>query len=137
MEEINQKGGLLGIAGRLAQCKCLTELEEICENQKTIKTSVLQEVCERISNELNRESISIRNMAIKIKDPSEWISVDDRLPGNEDLVLIADDDGDLTVGSYRFSEKSWRIGNYNISWDFDFNIDIVVACWMPLPDPPK
>ena len=52
---------LISIAARLARCDLLTELEEICENQQTIKTSVLQDVVDRASNKLKKEAIYVRN----------------------------------------------------------------------------
>ena len=67
MGDINPKKGLIGIAARLVKCECLTELQEICENQKSVKTSVLQGVCDRIDNKLRIEAICVRNMANYIK----------------------------------------------------------------------
>ena len=60
------KRGLIEIAGRLAMCRALSEIEEICENQKTISTSKLQEALDRASNKLKDEAVYIRNMTRKI-----------------------------------------------------------------------
>jgi hypothetical protein len=60
--KINPIGGLIGIAARLARCDALTEIDEICENQKTIKTSVLIEVLNRAENKLKDEAVHIKNM---------------------------------------------------------------------------
>lgn len=68
----------------------------------------------------------------------EWISVEDRLPGIG-LVLVADEDGFICVGNYEIKHDgpAWRIGNDEVSWDFDYNLEYEVTHWMPLPDPPK
>jgi len=60
------KRGLIGIAARLAMCKALYELEEVCENQSRISTDRLREIVDRASNKLKDEAVYIRNMTNKI-----------------------------------------------------------------------
>ena len=68
---------------------------------------------------------------------NEWISVQQELP-KTGLVLVVNDSGDITVGSHEIKHDGgcWRIGNDNVSWDYDFNHDYDVTHWMPLPSPP-
>ncbi len=61
------KRGLIQIAARLALCNALDELEEVCENQRTIKTSKLQGIVERASNTLKNEAVYIRTMSDKLR----------------------------------------------------------------------
>tara|TARA_R110000764_G_scaffold51058_2_gene111907 strand:+ start:280 stop:525 length:246 start_codon:yes stop_codon:yes gene_type:complete len=60
------KSGLISIAARLAICKVLMELEEVCENQKTISTDKLQSMLDKVSSKLKDEAVHVRNMAMKI-----------------------------------------------------------------------
>lgn len=77
----------------------------------------------------------------------EWISVDDRLPSDEqDVLVIAHGwDGRLMyVGSHKRVEaqKSWLTGITNKSsewllWGWSYLKEQMVTHWMPLPKPPK
>ena len=77
----------------------------------------------------------------------EWVSVDDRLPGDEqDVLVIAHGwDGRLVyVGSHKRVEaqKSWLTGITNKSsewllWGWSYLREPMVTHWMPLPQPPK
>lgn len=77
----------------------------------------------------------------------EWISVDDRLPSDEqDVLVIAHGwDGRLVyVGSHKRVEaqKSWLTGITNKSsewllWGWSYLKEPMVTHWMPLPPPPK
>jgi hypothetical protein len=60
--------GLIGIAARLVRCDALSEIDEICENQKSIKTSVLIDVLNRAENKLKDESVHIRNMTVRLRN---------------------------------------------------------------------
>ena len=78
---------------------------------------------------------------------SEWISVKDRLPGDEQEVLVIAHgwDGRLVyVGSHKRVEaqKSWLTGITNKSsewslWGWSYLKEPMVTHWMPLPEPPK
>jgi len=65
---------------------------------------------------------------------SDWISVKDRLPENDDNYLIL-----FEYGRYRFNERV-IVGFYsNNKWcvsGHSNNLDTVTH-WMPLPEPPK
>ena len=77
----------------------------------------------------------------------EWISVDDRLPSDEqDVLVIAHGwDGRLVyVGSHKRVEaqKSWITGITNKSsewllWGWSYLKEPMVTHWLPLPEPPK
>ena len=64
--EKGNKYGLISIAARLALCKVLMELEEVCENQKTISTDKLQSMLDKVSSKLKYESVHVRNIAMKL-----------------------------------------------------------------------
>ena len=77
----------------------------------------------------------------------EWISVDDRLPEDEQEVLVISHgwDGRLVyIGSHKRVEaqKSWLTGITNKSsewllWGWSYLKEPMVTHWMPLPEPPK
>ena len=77
----------------------------------------------------------------------EWISVDDRLPSDEqDVLVIAHGWGGrlVYVGSYKRVEaqKSWLTGITNKSsewllWGWSYLKEPIVTHWMPIPEPPK
>lgn len=77
----------------------------------------------------------------------EWISVKDRLPDDEQEVLVIAHgwDGRLVyVGSHKRVEaqKSWLTGITNESsewslWGWSYLKEPMVTHWMPLPEPPK
>ena len=77
----------------------------------------------------------------------EWISVDDRLPSDEqDVLVIAHGWGGrlVYVGSHKRVEaqKSWPTGITNKSsewllWGWSYLKEPMVTHWMPLPNPPK
>lgn len=77
----------------------------------------------------------------------EWISVNDRLPDDEQEVLVIAHgcDGRLVyVGSHKRVEaqKSWLTGITNKSsewslWGWSYLKEPMVTHWMPLPQPPK
>ena len=77
----------------------------------------------------------------------EWISVNDRLPDDEQEVLVIAHGwgGRLVyVGSHKRVEaqKSWLTGITNKSsewslWGWSYLKEPMVTHWMPLPNPPK
>ena len=77
----------------------------------------------------------------------EWISVNDRLPDDEQEVLVIAHgwDGRLVyVGSHKRVEaqKSWLTGITNKSsewslWGWSYLREPMVTHWMPIPQPPK
>ena len=77
----------------------------------------------------------------------EWISVKDRLPDDEQEVLVIAHgwDGRLVyVGSHKRVEaqKSWLTGITNKSsewslWGWSYLKEPIVTHWLPLPEPPE
>lgn len=61
---------------------------------------------------------------------SEWISVDDRLPDENIIVLVCDGD-DVEMGSHD-RHFGWAIYEWGGPSSRSF-----VSHWMPLPEPPK
>lgn len=60
---------------------------------------------------------------------SEWISVEERLPPEDQLVLCWCDDGDNAA-----CEVSSHHNSFFTDWTFEL---LPVTHWMPLPEPPK
>lgn len=65
---------------------------------------------------------------------SEWISVEERLPEVDELVLLHTARHQIIVGF--FDGELWCSGNYTVSWDYAFNHDVTITHWMPLPPAP-
>jgi hypothetical protein len=61
---------------------------------------------------------------------SEWISVDERLPERNEIVLTTDR-GVVTLGSYNTMFLEWW--TFQVDW-MAYSAD--VTHWMPLPEPP-
>lgn len=57
---------------------------------------------------------------------SEWISVDDYLPGEDVEVLVFDDEGNYFLCSH-----------HNTFFSDEFFEPIIATHWQPLPEPPK
>lgn len=97
----------------------------------------------------NNETLAddIYNWVGKSEPVQEWISVNDRLPDDEQEVLvIANGWGErlVYVGSHKRVEaqKSWLTGITNKSsewllWGWSYLKEPMVTHWMPLPQPPK
>ena len=69
-----------------------------------------------------------------------WISVSERLPEEDEVVLLRLPNGLITGSLDDNDGPCWRIGNDSIFWDHCFNLDLNfddVSHWMPLPEPPK
>jgi hypothetical protein len=69
-----------------------------------------------------------RNRMAKTILDSLWIPVSERLPEESDECLCCDKDGYMTIGGISKWSKEWYFD------DDEINID--VAWWMPLPEPP-
>ena len=72
---------------------------------------------------------------------SEWISVKDRLPDEDDINDYLITDGKRCfVGFYHHKAKGWD--NFTLGWIQEYYADgevddIEITHWMPLPEPPK
>lgn len=64
---------------------------------------------------------------------SKWISVEDRLPGTQKVLIT---DGDIVMRGYRRPDGVWKYGaEEHMKWE---RLSIrPVTHWMPLPEPPK
>ena len=73
----------------------------------------------------------IKSYDVRIKKKMEWISVKDRLPENENEVLIWDGNY-IEMGFMEYEDKT------PVSWR---NIEMIennhISHWMPLPIPPE
>ena len=82
-----------------------------------------------------------------LREQMEWISVKDRLPDDEQEVLVIAHgwDGRLVyVGSHKRVEaqKSWLTGITNKSsewslWGWSYLKEPIVTHWLPMPEPPE
>lgn len=61
------KRELIYIASRLVKCDYISELDEICENQKTISCAKLEMHLDLISEMLKKDAIRISDISNKIK----------------------------------------------------------------------
>lgn len=101
-------------------------IEERAEESVTIKSlddygPDIAAACNKIADDLLKEH--------EVAEP-QWISVDDRLP--EGNVLVIDAYGEINVAFYDDSiEEFW------LSCDGTAVIIADVTHWMPLPEPPK
>ena len=59
---------------------------------------------------------------------TRWISVQERLPEEDESVLFRTEKGFVSTGSY--AEKLWY-------YDGDLKWHPIVTHWKPLPDPPE
>lgn len=75
------------------------------------------------------------------KQLCEWVSVEDKLPETEDLVLVAWlQDGESMLDIDLYHEECWlhwfnRAEHYNIAGG-NCNEEAPYTHWMPLPKPP-
>lgn len=63
---------------------------------------------------------------------SEWISVKDRLPGLNRMIIVALSEGDVYVGELLDAQEGmaeWYV--------HDYGGEAGVTHWTPLPDPPS
>jgi len=73
---------------------------------------------------------------------SEWISVKDRLPENNDDVLVTDGE-DCAVLFFHKNDNKWKYG-YGLLEAYNYDGGACIEAetqgmthWMPLPEPPK
>ena len=106
---------------------------------------ISKEAVLRICEEVREDSGDIRTIISKcnrlpIKCGGEWISVKERLPESDNLVLVSADGKPIEnvtlVGAYELAvydpeEKEWILEMWP-EWG-----DVKVTHWMPLPEPPK
>lgn len=66
---------------------------------------------------------------------SDWISVKDHLPENNQDVLVYEDQHIYMV-TYSRIETKYKPGYVDI-WDIDYGNECDPSFWMPLPKPPE
>ena len=54
-------GELIRVAARLARCDALSELDELCDTQKTVSTARVRLMLDRAENELKLQAVHIKN----------------------------------------------------------------------------
>ena len=72
----------------------------------------------------------MNNDFIKYEDTPQWISVKDRLPENDDTVLVVLSDTRISLGNK----------DSDGFWDYDGLVELDEFCithWMPLPGLPE
>lgn len=70
--------------------------------------------------------------AIKALEQDQWIPVSERLPEEEQRVIVTLDNGDVLEALYGYGE--WALTSEDGYVDLD---GLEVIAWMPLPDPYK
>jgi len=74
---------------------------------------------------------------------TEWIAIDDRLPNENEDVLLCCNDGSYMIGFYkREKTQMYQRKPYPIKWKSEYLVDdemdeIIFTHWMPLPKPPE
>lgn len=63
---------------------------------------------------------------------SEWISVKDRFPDYQEIVLVINRDGEMAVCKFQKTEFEYFFMLFNTSYQI-----INVTHWQSLPEPPK
>lgn len=89
-----------------------------------------------------REVVKSAIEAVEQK-PNKWIPVSERLPDDEDYVLVCYEDGHIRTAYYYIDtniypsefEDCCETGWYNYNEDFMYKQDVIA--WMPLPEPYK
>ena len=113
----------------------LIDADALCENLGFAKNC---NDC-KIGKNCTYETFSVYGICTALADAPTvggWVSVKDRLPENEQYVMLWTKTGVMKYAKYLDNEphRPW------ITYDEDGSIrawDNVVTHWMPLPEPPK
>ena len=97
-------------------------------NGVTVQENV--EISDELLKQLKNAPITICKEEPSIELVQEWISVDDRLPEDGDIVLCYMEFGEQRIARWDESENCWA-GQL-----IDYHKEQVTH-WMPLPQPPK
>ena len=76
---------------------------------------------------------------VMLPDLPRWVSVDERLPKQDELVLGRYKNGDMAVGHFSSNQRTPRnfLEKSNMWDDFFVGKRSDIAYWMPLPEEPK
>jgi hypothetical protein len=67
----------------------------------------------------------------------KWIPVTERLPEDEEFVLVCNDDGLMMIAKHETETYEWYYKYTNYDFDIWENEEQGPVCyWMPLPEPP-
>ena len=97
------------------------KLVELLKNAKSAMKS------ENLSCDIARNMFVVDFMIANGVTVQEWISVDDRLPKDDEIVIICTDKNFIYAGE--LVGDTWFLDND--SWT------ATITHWMPLPQPPK
>ena len=114
----------------------MTDKEKLVELLRNAKSAMK---AENLSCDLARNMFVVDFLMANGVTVQEWISVDDRLPENDVMVIgYTPCDGFMFVGYYheepKYDWKVWRIVTAMRSTNV---MTKKVTHWMPLPQPPK
>ena len=83
----------------------------------------------------NTNNLSLDKVLNRLEN---WISVKDRLPTGEDIILVfSETHGIPKMGSFNPETDEWTDEEDGDGGLKDMHYDIEVSHWMPLPDDPK
>lgn len=89
---------------------------------------------------------SVMHDALELmKEPPQWISVDDRMPPDDQMVIgYTPVDGYMFIGFHKIHKYSLKDASYSYSYWYIItsmrstkHMHKKVTHWMPLPEPPK
>lgn len=115
---------------------------------KTKKRKTIGEVIESMDEDQRKvlcylvEKLGLSSVTVEARPHEKWISVKDKLPKDEERVLIyadVDNEEDRIAIAYRMLEE-WSDDEYiwrareTLGHSTDYDDEIVIA-WMPLPEP--
>jgi len=105
--------------------------EELIEKYES-KINELEESLKGFTGQWLSDQARIKELESLLADKEEWISVKKRFPviesdGTSEQVMIIDDDGNIDLSHY----------NSRGDWDYNYEYEMQVTHWRPLPKPPK
>ena len=106
--------------------------QEIYGGARIATTSA--ELLERLQGLAQEAADAIEELSGKVEQLPRWISVTERLPVEEEKVLVYIDERMHIV---TFSPTNQQFNNYDCLQYDEHNVFNGVTHWMPLPEPPK
>ena len=114
----------------------MTDKEKLVELLRNAKSAMK---AENLSCDLARNMFVVDFLMANGVTVQEWISVDDRLPENDVMVIgYTPCDGFMFVGYYHEEPKyDWKVWRIVTAMRSTKVMTKKVTHWMPLPQPPK